>query len=187
MSEAADKIFIGTVVEVVEKLIKVKQGEKQASISVQEITFKTTEKLKGEWEGDTLSIRQARTFAQPVKKGEEVLMYLASESDLGLTAPLGLYSGHFKIRPRKSSSGEVLGKVAINLKSNEGLWQQKAALIAGEQPNWQKSFQSHVRETAKPSEANRVFQAAALPNRRGPLPLTLITAATEAFLETENQ
>lgn len=184
MSKEADKIFQGTVEQIVEKRITISQGGKEADVDVQEVTFKVGVKIKGKFDGSTTSIRQLATFAQPVKKGEEVVMYLASVSEIGFTAPLGIYSGHFKVQALEDGEGEQQSKVAMNLKGNEGLWPEDAPLLATS-ADWRAAFSEKVDDATGEAEAQRVFQAAALPNRRGPLPLQLITAATQAFLETE--
>jgi hypothetical protein len=185
MSEEADRIFIGTVDEVSSRKVEVRDGNDIANVVVQEVAFKVEEPIKGNFQDGALRIRQLATLAQPFKKGEEVMLYLASESKLGLTAPLGVYSGHFKIKTAKDAQGNDIGKVAINLKANEGLWPRDTTLLAAEQADWRNAFQEKVNETSQGDEAQRVFQAASQPNKKGPLPLNLLKAATEAFMEVE--
>jgi hypothetical protein len=185
MSEEAERIFIGKVDEVSSRKVEVRDGDDIANVVVQEVTFKVEEPIKGEFQDSSLRIRQLATLAQPFKKGEEVMLYLASESKLGLTAPLGVYSGHFKIKTAKDAQGNDIGKVAINLKANEGLWPRDTTLLAAEKADWRTAFQEKVNETSQGGEAQRIFQAASQPNKKGPLPLNLLKAATEAFMEVE--
>ena len=104
-------------------------------------------------------------------------LYLPPESQYGLTSPLGIYSGQFKITQTKDKEGNLESQ-ATNLHNNIGLWSDKQSLYT----SFPKSTQV-LNHTLSEQEGKRaqVIQEANQPNKPGPLPLDLITSATRAL------
>lgn len=143
LTALSEKVFSGQCVSVV--------SEKDASgRPVETVTFRVDKMLKGE-PSDTVTFRQLSAGAEGVsakntavqgvfrelpryQKGEEEVIFLSEEGEWGLTAPIGLSQGKFKVTT--SSDGQ---KFVANGLANRGLfmgWKkspafQKAAVNAG--------------------------------------------------------
>jgi hypothetical protein len=109
MIEEADRIFIGT-------CVAAEEGSLPGSdIPITLYTFSVSERIKGAI-GETLTIRQVgvrkpriqgdealvfRIPGMPVYQvGQEVVLFLAADSQLGLTSPVGLMQGAFTVEER---------------------------------------------------------------------------------------
>jgi hypothetical protein len=186
MTEAADKIFQGTVKKVTTEDVELKgKGGKSVKVKAQVVTFDVTRKIKGDVEvGKPLEVRQIPTARVPLQEGEEVLWYLAKPGRTGFTAPLGVYSGHFKVRPDPE---QPEAKVATNLLDNKGLWSTTAPLVQPEGRLARKEFANNLDKKAglPRGRAAQILAVASQPSRPGPLPLELVTSATESLLNTQ--
>jgi len=90
LSRRADRIFVGTCVEV-------RQARSESGQPITEITFRIVEPIKGV-SGDRIMIRQLGGQLIPgYSVGQEVLLFLHPESPAGLTSPVGLGQGIFTI------------------------------------------------------------------------------------------
>jgi hypothetical protein len=112
----ADRIFIGEVRDVTTEPQEVPGVGKK--VAIRTVTFKIQQVLKdntGKLKvGESYQVRQLPEVSREVKKGETLLWYLApTHPETGLTQPVGVDSGHFRL------VGE--GKRAINLKGNKDL------------------------------------------------------------------
>ena len=129
LAENAERIFVG-------KCIAVREGElvfTEGKIYYTEYTFEVTHKIKGHLR-ETLTFRQYG-LAQPRQVGENVmlfnrvpglpvyeeqqeyLLFMNGDSELGLTSPVGLFQGAFRV------AVDVYGrKVAMNGLENRGLF-----------------------------------------------------------------
>ena len=125
MVQRADRIFSGTVTAV-------EHGVTAEGAPYVAYTFAVSDSFKGDV-GTTLTIRQFgfgaaqprgdglyQTFKVPsmpaYKKGEEVFLLASAESELGLSAPIGLFQGAFRLN--RDVDGEVLannGSDNVNL------------------------------------------------------------------------
>lgn len=120
------------------------------------VTIKVERALKGS-AGTTLVFRQFVWDARDVptlagyRKSEELLLFLGPVSEYGLTSPVGLEQGRFRIL--RDAKGN---RTAINGRANLGLFDQLPSAIA-------------ARGLAPSPEA-----AALLTQPRGPLPLTAL-------------
>ena len=124
----ADRIFTGTVSAVEDVTLSVPGG---TTIPATSITFDVSDVVKGSI-GQTLNIRQygrihpdpetgaiARIPGLPIfRMGEEVTLFLRSDSQLGLTSPVGLFQGAFRIVIDPATER----KVAVNGIQNAGLF-----------------------------------------------------------------
>ena len=109
MARKAERIFVGVCSAVEDGTLP------GTDIPVTSYTFSVTEPIKGEV-GDTLTIRQLgvrvprvqgdkalifRVPGMPVyREGQEVVLFLISDSSLGLTSPVGLSQGAFTVEER---------------------------------------------------------------------------------------
>lgn len=119
---SADRIFVGEVAKIAEVPLNLPSGP--GSIQVEEVTLNVKQVLKSPppqkgssnelAENQPYVVRRAPGLTRAVKVGETVLWYLAKESNIGLSAPVGVASGDFMI----TSNGG-----AINQKANAGLFQ----------------------------------------------------------------
>jgi len=185
MTEAADKIFQGKVAKVGTEEVELKgRGNKSAKVRVNVITFDVTRKLKGDVEvGKPLEVRQLPTASVPIQVGEEVLWYLAKPGKSGFTAPLGMYSGHFKVL---ADPEHPQAKVTVNLVDNKGLWSPTTPLAESDARLDRKQFAEALGKKAlTPARAARIMTLASKPNRPGPLPLELVTTATESLMSSQ--
>lgn len=174
--EEADRIFRGKVVSVEEQTAVLAQGDDRVEALVREVTIAVDEGLKNVKAGDRLVVKQLVSVSAPLQAGEEVFWFLAEDSELGLTQPLGVYSGDFRIQ----DSGA--GKVANNLRGNAGLWED--SLWTGDG-----FVRQDVLRAARTLEwsAARVEsiekQAVQRPDNRG-ISLDLLVAATRSLIKS---
>ncbi len=125
----AEKVFVG-------KCTSVKNETDSGGRQVQEVSFQVQEMLKGV-PSETVTFRQLAPATEEVfpnadgtvtvqglfrelpayKVGEEAVIFLSEESRMGLTAPVGLLQGKFRI---ESSGAET--KTVINGAGNKGLF-----------------------------------------------------------------
>jgi len=126
LTKQADRIFIGKVIDVRVKSEPIDDEDPQVMLPVRTVTCTLQEVLKGNLKkGGRCVVRQYVPICSPVKKGEVLLWYLAPNSKLGLTQPVGIHSGHFIVSRHSTpdnADGAETYDVAINLKSNRGLW-----------------------------------------------------------------
>lgn len=125
MVQGADRIFIGTCVAVEDGTVP------GTEIPITTYTFSVSERIKGVM-GGTLTVRQfgvrepriqgdqalvQRIPGMPVYRvGQEVVLFLVSDSSLGLTSPVGLFQGAFTVEEREGK------KVLQNGNQNLGLF-----------------------------------------------------------------
>ncbi len=141
LAENAERIFVG-------KCIAVREGElvfDEGKIYYTEYTFQVTHKIKG-------NLRETFTFRQyglsrPRQVGENLMLYnrvpgmpvyeeqqeyflfLNRDSELGLTSPVGLFQGAFRV------AVDIYGrKVAMNGLENRGLFRDADATRLAKQP-----------------------------------------------------
>jgi hypothetical protein len=179
MTTSAARIVQGIVRDVTEQdqNLEGKNGVFSARVQIVEIDLKSV--IKGPVDPDELFVvRQYASLAQFVQPGEEILWYLPDESELGLSAPLGVYSGHFKVVDDKSNPGE---QVVLNLASNKGLWSGDSIWSGAGLTEDQ--FQKTLSAQSEGVEYTRLMQFASRPYRMGPVPLKLVTTASAAIVE----
>lgn len=187
-------IFLGMVTKVGTEDLQLGDG---ISEKIRLVTFKLIEVYRGDIKaGDTAQFRLSPLLSTPIKPGERLLWYLPEESRLGLTAPIGLHSGYFKIqdqklaRPadpnkkeqveskKKEGGASRLIALAINLKNNAGLFprggpaftETEVRVASDSMPEIQDS-QELLQDYAKGS------------GRPRPIPLQLLIAATKSRLK----
>lgn len=179
MTANASRIIQGRITNVVVSDVQLDDGTDSFSAEVQTVTIDVQDVIKGNVDtGSEITIRQYASLAQPIEEGEQVLWYLPEDSEIGLSAPLGVYSGHFKIMDDENEPGQ---QVVLNLAYNKGLWSGNSL--------WSDSgFSSEQFQTAlfarygSEEKMTRVIAFAARPNRTGPLPLELVTSASAAII-----
>jgi hypothetical protein len=117
LTARAARIVYATVVSVESVDQTVTDGDVRTTVKVRDVALKLIEPIKGDGApGAIVHVRQLEDASSPLKPGEEVLWYLSRESRLGLTQPLGVFSGDFRV---ERTGDEV---TAMNLAGNEGLW-----------------------------------------------------------------
>jgi hypothetical protein len=116
MIQTADRIFVGVVKSVRTSQAVLTEGDQSTTAEVRDVTIEVRDGIKNAKTGENVVVRQLATVSSPVNEGEEILWYLARNSRLGLTQPLGVYSGDFRIQTTAT------GKVVENLSGNLGLW-----------------------------------------------------------------
>lgn len=125
MARKANQIFVGVCLAVEDSILP------GTDIPVTSYTFSVTDRIKGEL-NDALTIRQLgvreprvqgdkalifRVPGMPVyREGQEVVLFLISDSSLGLTSPVGLSQGAFTVQERDGR------KVLQNGIQNAGLF-----------------------------------------------------------------
>jgi hypothetical protein len=118
----ADRIFVGSVMKIEAARIT---NPGLDDVAVEEVSFRVHQVMKGEL-GKILTIRQATSLGVFREKTGQLLIYLSPNSKVGLTQPIGIYSGYFKVQPDMDHNGKL---VAINLHGNEGLWGEARNLV----------------------------------------------------------
>ena len=180
MTAKADRIFLGQVKEVRE-VEETPPGAKRPW-RVRRTTFAVERVLKGGGPalaaGKDYTVRQYAELCRPVEKGERLLWYLAPDSRLGFTQPVGVDSGHFQVLTDPDGRA-----VAINLKANEDLLDAAAVrrevneLADVVRPNTEAGrlrFVEQVRAWADDAEKHKAVRAA---------PLDLILGKTQKLLQ----
>ena len=142
--QKADRIFVGTCIFVEE--IKVPGTQLPAT----RYTFMVSESLKGELD-ERVVIRQfgvrdsegvgrrsvgPRILGMPVyEEGEEVILFLAGDSNVGMTSPIGFSQGAFRVINRKGVRSVENGV------KNMGLF--RGLLSESQAVKWKLSDQEH--------------------------------------------
>jgi hypothetical protein len=174
--KASEKIVQGKVEEQSVVVKSLSNGKQEIPTQVYQIRLRVEEVLKGSVKpGDTITVSEWANIAQPVKEGDELLLYLPAESRFGLASPVGIYSGQFKITPAKDGTDV---KEAINLNNNVGLWSEKESLYASSPKVNYNSLDLSVKD---PQVRAQIMEQASKPNQPGPLSVDLITGATKAL------
>ncbi len=103
MCERADRIFVGKVMSVQEEYISAAGG----TLPVTVYSFEVEETFKGSV-GSTLMIRQVGHRSDPSSlfgkglpvydKGQVLMLFLHGDSQIGLTSPVGLGQGAFRVK-----------------------------------------------------------------------------------------
>ena len=142
LAERSGRIFAGRCISATESTMPAPGGGK---LAYTEYTFAVSQSIKG-GVGSTVSVKQfgaskpdyvrGRSFVMAgmpqYKVGEEYVLLLTKESSLGLTAPVGLAQGSFKIFTDRSGQKKV-----VNGANNAGLFigiksEKTAGLSAGD-------------------------------------------------------
>ena len=99
MVRASDRIFHG-------RCVSSREMTHSNGLPVVEYTFLVTDGLKGTVEGESVVFRQLQTSRArgfviaglPVfRKGQDLVLFLAADSRIGLTSPIGLSQGVFSV------------------------------------------------------------------------------------------
>ncbi|HEU4891702.1 MAG TPA: hypothetical protein VFT47_09130 [Vicinamibacterales bacterium] len=115
--ETADRIFVGTVERVTAATAGLTQAGRSTNASIRIVEIRIDRALMGPLTvGQRLEVRQLASLSAPLNAGETVMWFLPADSALGLTQPLGIYSGDFRINMNDPA------RPAVNLRQNEGLW-----------------------------------------------------------------
>src|SRR3989304_2696954 len=107
------------------------------------VTLRVQETLKGQ-AGETFTFRQYvwdlhdRTDAAGYRKGGELLLFLTPPSEAGLSSPVGLGQGRFRLMRDEKGNGYI-----VNETGNHGLFrnlrsalQTRGVAVTDEQRNW---------------------------------------------------
>ncbi len=180
LAEAADRIFIGRVERVETGPAILERDGKQATVETRNVTFRLEKVFKGNLQpGEMLTVRQYVPISAPVKEGEILLWYLSKDSTTGLTQPLGIFSGHFRVVPDVTDP-KGTSQVAVNLVNNEGLWGSKRQLwVEGTALDRKAIVGTALAEGVPPDRVAKLKAVGSAPNRPGPVPLELIVSATK--------
>jgi hypothetical protein len=176
----ADRIFVGSVMTIAAARLA---NSELKDVPVEEVSFRVEKVLKGKL-GKVLTIHQAASIGVFREKSGPLLIYLAPDSRLGLTQPIGIYSGYFKFQPDPTNKEK---SAALNLHGNEGLWGE-AKLIVGDVPARAKALigQISLLKTTD-DEKKRLVEAANRPKRAGPVPEDLLIAATKVLIQEQRK
>jgi hypothetical protein len=117
MAQSADRIVVAVVKRVEARPEQVSEGSHATTAEIRTVTLEVNDGIKGAKAGATIIIRQLVEVSSPIEVGDEVLWFLSPNSKLGLTQPLGVFSGDFRIETTPT------GRVVANLRGNEGLWE----------------------------------------------------------------
>lgn len=130
MVAASERIFVGRLIETEEDYLDARGG----IIPVTIYTFAVDEALEGAI-GNTLTIRQVGHRSRrsnlfgpntpQYKEGEVLMIFLAEESEIGLTSPIGLGQGAFRV---KTDHGVKIS--VVNSRGNQGLLEGSARIDA---------------------------------------------------------
>ena len=173
----ADRIFRGKVVSVTLKTVTLEQAGDKTDAQVRDVTIAVEDGMKNAKTGESVTIRQLASVSAPIKEGEEVFWFLAKDSDLGLTQPLGVFSGDFRIKDSEA------GKIVNNLRGNAGLWD--GSLWSGD--GFSRTEVLGMAKTLKLSSARVATierEAVQEPDNK-PLSLDLLVAATKSQIKQQ--
>lgn len=167
----AHTIVLGTVKSIDSTTIRLKSETTTSDLPVRVVTLSVTQALKGPvTNGGTLVVRQSAAESAPLAVGDEVLWYLDEPSEIGLTQPLGFYSGDFRVSAVNDQ------RQAMNLRGNAQLWE--GSLWNGAESVNQNAWMTSARELGIPAarEAAMIKIGSAPPSAQ--LPLDLLLGAT---------
>jgi hypothetical protein len=180
----ADRIFQGSVTSIVDvKTDGLKDGIALKGALVEEVSFTVQKAYKGVREKQ-LTIRQAKSLGVFHPKTGRLLVYLSPNSRIGLTQPVGVYSGYFTIHPDRKRKGKF---VASNLLDNEGLWGESKNLLGSYKGAMEALDKKLLMLKLSVEDRKSLLQAAVRPESPGPLPLELLEAATEVLVGSEKK
>ena len=117
MINLADRIFQGKVSEVSVRAEQLTEGGRSTTADVRTITITVSDWIKGPAADKTITVKQLARLSSPLAAGDEIFWFLPKPSQLGLTQPLGVYSGDFRVETKPDGT-----RVVQNLRGNEGLW-----------------------------------------------------------------
>lgn len=117
LAEMAERIFVGTVKSVEVRGATLTEGDRSVESQVRDVSISVDEGIKGTAGGDIVTVRQLVAASADVKVGEQVMWFLPKPSQLGLSQPVGVYSGDFRIEVTPAGN-----RVVQNLRGNAGLW-----------------------------------------------------------------
>ena len=172
MATAAGKIVIGRCLSATPQTLSHETASRlrfPGTARITEYVFQIEQTLKGQ-KHQTLHFKQLSSltgirgqsvlYSMPTYEiGQDYLLFLTQESEIGLCSPVGLFQGAFRLQ--REPSGQVL---AINGNQNLGLFTQKFPI------------ERVLSRKLTPSE--KIFSE----HRKGPLPVaTLILATCEAL------
>lgn len=190
MVRSSRDIVVGQVVEQSVRDRPISDGKVKTTIPVYDVTLKLENVLKGSNQpGYTMTFSQWAKTAQPVSVGDELLLYLPPPSSIGLSAPIGIYSGQFKIESTKDSDGREI-KTVVNLNNNVGLWSNTKDLLSSSQLLPKSAFQEILEHNLGDKSLfsrNKALEEAALPNTPGPVSLDLLTSVTKTLTEADKK
>jgi hypothetical protein len=176
----ADRIVQGVVLSTEITNQTIAQGAATSPLAVREVRLRLSQVLKGEGlqPGGELVVRQMAEASSPLRVGQEVLWYLSPNSSLGLTQPLGVYSGDFRLTDGPS------GKQATNLRGNEGLWLN--SLWTGTDSFNRTAVIETARQLKFPSNRIRALEnVGAADDSPRSVPLELLLAATTTAVRSK--
>jgi hypothetical protein len=169
----ADRIFRGRVRRIEEKNVTLTEGDEKVEALVRDVTIAVEEGLKNATTGEEIVIRQLMSVSAPLTANDEVLWYLAKNSSLGLTQPLGVYSGDFRIQ------GPDSAKTVNNLRGNAGLWD--GSLWTGDGFNRTRVLDTALKNMSLPAaRVSTIDKAASVDPDNRDIPLDLLIAATKS-------
>ncbi len=119
MVEGADRVFRG-------HCLGVTTTENVLGFPVAEYTFRVVEGIKGTKAGQTVVFRQVKPAERRVgrpglpgivgmpkfQKGQDLVLFLHADSEVGLTSPVGLAQGIFRLAENEKGELEVLNSLA---------------------------------------------------------------------------
>ncbi len=118
MVQASNRVFHG-------RCLSARETTHSNGLPIVEYTFLVTEGLKGTVEGEEVVFRQVLGFGArgfgiaglPVfRKGQELVLFLAADSRIGLTSPIGLSQGAFLVfKDQREKLAVVNGLKNLNL------------------------------------------------------------------------
>ena len=123
LAQRAERIFEGDVVSVARAI-------DENHLPVMFVTIRVTDGIKNAHTGETITFKQIDEFIPGLphyQAGEHVLLFLAGVSRLGLTAPLGLGQGHFRV-----GEDDLGREMLVNDFSNLHLFEKSQALARSE-------------------------------------------------------
>jgi hypothetical protein len=117
LAESAERIFVGTIKAVETKSVTLTESGRSIEGEVRDVSIAIDEGIKGVAGGQLITVRQLVSASASVAVGEQVMWFLPPPSHLGLSQPLGVFSGDFRIEVTPAGN-----RVVQNLRGNAGLW-----------------------------------------------------------------
>lgn len=175
MTDAADRIFVGTVKEVQVKSVTLTEADQSVEAEVRDVVIVVDEGIKGATTGETITVRQLLAASSDLRPDEQVMWFLPRPSHLGLLQPLGVFSGDFRVA--STPDGE---RMVQNLRGNAGLWTGSA---------WDQGFSRdqvlvEARDLKMPqSRMDAMVSAAVADPTRRQVPLDLLLLLTRNIVK----